>query len=292
VVERLISSSLGIVAVATTGVVLAGCSSGSAVKSAVDPVAQAAEVSELAPGYKASISEEVRLEGMSEVVTATGSGVFDQRDRRGALTFHGRARGRSFGTDAQYADLTMYLRTPHPSPATSGKPWIKVDLRGVGSALGINFAALSGQGSPSDPRQLLSYLKGTSGQVNRIGIEQVQGEPTTHYRGTIDFDRYADRVPAAQRAAALQSVTAIERLTGSHTQLVDVWVDREDRVRREELTYRQCLPNVPGKTQIHLAIELFAFGVQPVPSLPPSDEVADLTAKVAEELKHVKFGCS
>jgi hypothetical protein len=157
--------------------------------------------------------------------------------------------------------------------------------------MGIKLSALSSPGASSSPSQLLSYLRATSGQVTRIGAEQIRGVPTTHYRATVDYQRYVARAAPAQRATARASVAALERLTGSHTQLVDVWVDRQDRVRREELTFRECLPNAPGKTQIHLAIEFFDFGTQVMPALPPSSEVADVTGEIVQKLGHVKLGC-
>jgi hypothetical protein len=286
-------------AVAATGLVIAlsGCSGSSAVSSVVDPVAQAAQVSELAPGFKASLSEEIIAPGSSEAVTASGTGTFDQRDHRGIFSVQGKAGEHSFNAETQYSDLALYMRLPSSSSSqassiTHGKPWIKLDLRGVSAALGINFSALTDSSASSNPGQLLSYLKAASGQVTRIGAEQVQGVPTTHYRATIEYDRYAGRVAPAQRAAASQSVAALERLTGTHSQLVDVWVDGQHRVRREELTFHECLPGVPGTSQIHLQIEFSDFGVQAMPAVPPSSEVADITSYVAEKLKHVKLGCS
>jgi hypothetical protein len=295
--RRLPVSALLACAVAVTGlaIALSGCSGSSAVSSAVDPVAQAAQVSELAPGFKASLSEQITPPGSSEIVTASGTGIFDQRDRRGVFSIQGKAGEHSFNAETQYSNLALYMRLPSTSQASSithGKTWIKVDLRGVGTALGISFSALSSPGASSDPSQLLSYLKATSGQVTRIGAEQVQGAPTTHYRATIDYDRYASRVAPAQHAAASQSIAALERLTGTHSQLVDVWIDGQHRVRREELTFHECLPGVPGTSQIHLEVDFFDFGVQAMPAVPPSSEVADVTSHVAEKLKHVKLGCS
>jgi hypothetical protein len=284
-------------AVAATGLVIAlsGCSGSSAVSSVVDPVAQAAQVSELAPGFKASLSEEITPPGSSEAVTASGTGTFDQRDHRGIFSVQGKAGEHSFNAETQYSNLALYMRLPSSSQTssiTNGKPWIKFDLRGVSAALGINFSALTDSSASSNPGQLLSYLKAASGQVTRIGAEQVQGAPTTHYRATIDYDRYASRVAPAQRANASQSVAALERLTGTHSQLVDVWVDRQHRVRREEFDFHECLPGTSGSSQIHLKIEFSDFGVQAMPAVPSSSEVADITSYVAEKLKHVKLGCS
>jgi hypothetical protein len=297
--RRLPASVLLACVVAVAGVVIAlsGCGGSSAVSSVVDPVAQAAQVSELAPGFKASLSEEITAPGSSQAVTGSGTGVFDQRDHRGALSLQINAEGHSSTAETQYSDLALYMRLPSSSSSqassiTHGKPWIKFDLRGVGTALGISFSALSSPGASSDPSHLLSYLKATSGQVTHIGAERVQGVPTTHYRATIDYDQYASRVAPAQRAAASQSIAALERLTGLHSQLVDVWVDGQRRVRREELTFDECLPGVPGTSQIHLKIDFFDFGVQAMPAVPPSSEVADVTSHVTEKLKHVKLGCS
>ena len=290
------ASALLACAVAVTGfvVALSGCGGSSAVSSAMDPVAQAAQVSELAPGFKASLSEEITPPDSSEPVTASGAGIFNQRGHRGALSLQVHVKGHSYTAEAQDSALALYMRIPFSSPSsiTHGKPWIKFDLGRVGAALGINFSALASPGASSDPSQFLSYLKAVSGGVTRVGAEELQGVPITHYRATIDYDQYASRLPPAQRAAASQGIAALERMTGAHSQLVDVWVDADHRVRREELTYHECVAGVPGTSQIHLKLEFFDFGVQAAPALPPSSEVADVTSYVAEKLKHVKLGCS
>jgi hypothetical protein len=127
--------------------------------------------------------------------------------------------------------------------------------------------------------------------VTRVGTERVHGVQTTHYRATVDYERYASKVQSAKRAAARASVAAIERLTGSDSQVVDVWVDAQHRVRREELTVHECLPGVSGTTQTHLKMEFFDFAVQAIPSPPPSSEVANLTSYIAGKVKHIKLGC-
>jgi hypothetical protein len=291
------ASALLACAVAATGlaIALSGCAGSSTVSSVVDPVAQAAQISELAPGFKASVSEEITPSDSSEVVTASGTGIFDQRNRRSIFSIQGKTGEHSFNAETQYSKLALYMRLPSSSKTSSithGKPWIKLDLRGVSAALGVNFSTLTDSSASSNPSQLLSYLKAASGQVTRIGAEQVRGVPTTHYRATIDYDRYASRVTPAQRASASQSVAALERLTGTHSQLVDVWVDGQHRVRREEINFHECLAGTSGSNQIHLKIEFFAFGVQAMPAVPPSGEVANVTSYVEEKLKHITLGCS
>jgi DNA-binding transcriptional regulator YdaS (Cro superfamily) len=185
----------------------------------------------------------------------------------------------------------MRLPSGQASPLAHGKAWIEFDLAGVSKALGISPSALFSSGASTDPSHLLSYLRATSGQVTRVGTEPVQGVPTTHYRATIDYDDYASKVAPARRAAARLSIAALERLTGSRSQLVDVWVDKQHRVRREELAYRECLPGTSGASAIHLTLEFDDFGVQAIPAMPASAEVANVTSAVEEKLEHVKLGC-
>jgi len=66
----------------------------------------------------------------------SGTGVFDQRDHRGTMSFHIGAEGHSSTAEAHYSGLAIYMRQPSYSQASSlthGKPWIKLDLRGVGN---------------------------------------------------------------------------------------------------------------------------------------------------------------
>jgi hypothetical protein len=240
------------------------------------------------------VFEELTPPGASEAVIASGTGVFDQRDHRDSVSMQINAEGHFSTAEAQFSRLGLYMRLPSSSRSSSvthGKPWIRFDLQAAGAALGIDYSSLTSPGASSNPSQMLSYLKAASGHVTRIGSEQVQGLSMTHYRAAIDYGRYAALAPAAKRAAAEQSVGALERLMGTSTQVADVWVDGQHRIRREDLTFHECLPGVAGTTQIHLKLEFLDFGIQVIPQLPPSSEVADVTSYVAEKLKHVKLGC-
>jgi hypothetical protein len=270
-----------------------GCGASASVKSAVDPVAQAAEVSERAPGFRATFSSELRRPGSPGVVSSQAAGVFDQRDHVGDLTVRVKTKKRTVTTETKYAKTEIYFRVPSGrSPAIAkGKRWVGFNVQRLGAALGISYSALTGEGTSTDPRQFLSYLRAMSPNVQRIGIEQVQGVPTTHYRGTLDFDQYPNHVAPAQRQAAKQSVAALERLTGLHTELIDAWVDQQHRVRREESSYTQCLPGTEGVVGVHVAVEFFDFGPQRIPSLPAEDEVADVTSYVAKGLAQLKPSC-
>lgn len=277
-----------------TGLALSGCAASSAVSQVVDPVAHAAEVSELAPGFKVSVSDESSVVGSSRHFTSLGTGVFDSRRRRGFMDFQFSGEGHA-RVEVQYSGLDVYERLPPSTKmrATHGKPWIKFDIGRVDAAVGISVSALSGSGAASsDSSQMLSYLRAAGAWATRLGSELVRGVPTTHYRATIDYERYADRIaPLAQRAAARASVAALKRLMGSHTQVIDVWIDRTHHVRREELTYSECVPGGQGTVRNHVKMEYFDFAVQAMPALPSSGKVADVTNDFIKGLKRVKLGC-
>jgi hypothetical protein len=285
--------AIGILVGAAAALLLSGCAGTSAVSSAIDPVAEAARASELSPGFKAAISEEVTPPGSSESITTSGSGVFDQPEKRGFLSIHVKAEGQTSTIDAQYSDLAIYMQLPagHSSSIAHGKPWIMYDLRGVGEAMGVSYSALTSSESSTNPSQFLSYLKATSGVVTRVGTEEVRGVLTTHYRATIDYARFARVAPPSQRAAAQASASALERLTGSSTQPVEVWIAGQHRVRREDLTYHVCLPGVSGSSAIHVQLEFYDYGIQAIPPLPTKGEIANVTNDVVERLKHTKLGC-
>ncbi len=126
----------------------------------------------------------------------------------------------------------IYVNMPLlASKLPAGKTWMKLDLAKLASKAGIDASQL-GSLNQADPTQFLSYLRASSGAVTTVGSEQIGGEPTTHYRATLQLDRVLDRLPDSQRAAAR---SMLERL-GTGSIPVDVWVDQQGRLRRMQLS--------------------------------------------------------
>ena len=177
--------------------------------------------------------------------------------------------------DAVFDNATVYEKFPLPLPA--GKSWVKVDLATAGRSVGIPAGGI-GQAQAGDPSQTLDYLRGVTGHVTRVGTEDVRGTQTTHYRAVVDLDKAAEQSPTAR-----EQIKSAIKLSGSSTQPLDVWIDAQGRVRRMkyavDLSKSKGAASNPGVSGVAtFTLDLFDFGVPVQATVPPADQVADLSA--------------
>ena len=266
--------------------------SGCGASNTIDPVAQAATMSNQSPGMRMLFSVRLSAAALSAPITATGGGKFDTADRRGsfnlAMDFGSfpqvvQALGSStLGIQEILDDTTVYLKVPPRlagAMGLGGKPWGKVDLASVASAAGIpGLSTLASNPTSSDPSQLLRYLRATSRGVTTIGSASVDGFQTTHYRAQIQLDRVPDVFPPASRSQARQTISALERLTHVHALPVDVWIDGQHLVRRMQLSLNENIAGQPLSTTMR--IDIPEYGAQAPPQPPPASQVTNLTGRV------------
>ncbi len=132
----------------------------------------------------------------------------------------------------------------------------------------------------------MDYLRGIGSDVTEVGTEQVRGDETTHYKGTVDLEEAAAAAPAESRKALEKALAQ----TGSSTVPVEVWVDEQGRTRRVLTTI--ALPDgLPGAAapapsasagagSVAATIEFYDFGVAADIAAPPAGEVTDLTSQL------------
>ena len=251
---------------------LAGCGSDDL---SAEGVAKAAQATASKGGAKVSLRQTFTAPG-SGAISMSGAGVVDTQTRKGHLTL---TTSGGSGLPASARDATqqliidglrIYVRSPLlASLLPSGVKWLKIDAAKVGRAAGIDLAVLAQ--SAQDPSQSMQVLEAVSGDVKKVGDEQVRGVDTTHYRATVDLRKYPSVVPEASRAAAEVSVEKTIQLTGTRRIPVDVWIDGDDLVRRfEQKLAAQGMP-------ITQRIELYDFGTKVDVEPPPAREVKDLS---------------
>lgn len=276
-----------VLAVAAAAVATSGCGS-SSVSNAIDPVAQAATVSNSAPGFRLNLTMQITSAALPQAITGQGAGAFSPAARRGQLSFTmqlpkgiGAAFGSSgFGFQEVVDGQTVYLKLPATlaSRLPASKPWLKVDLAQVSKAAGLSgIGSLLNNPASGNPAALLQYLRATSGGVTKVGTAQIQGLSTTQYRSSIELDRYPNLLAPAKRAAARQAIQQLEAMTKLKSIPMNVWIDRQHLVRQLSMAFSEQLPT-GAALQVAMTMQLSHYGPQPAPTLPPADQVGDLGA--------------
>lgn len=261
-------------AVALTGVLLAGCS-GSAADAPADP-RSSAELEELirtaaaetADSGTSRISLTTRTTTGGTEVLFVGEGTYDHAADEGRLVFRvpteegepvdgGTIEERLVGDD-------LYLSLPEPA--------------GVFYRLAVADVASTSLGGSAEPTAWLQALQGLS-DVEVVGPGEVRGVATTRYRGELDV---AEAVAGATGTAA-QVLEATLRATDAERVPFEAHLDGEGRLVR--LEHRIDVPAGPttGGREVTSrgTLELYDFGTDVDVAVPPPASVRDGEALLA-----------
>ena len=268
-------TALGLaLALACSAVVLAGCG----VSKTLDPVAAAATKTENAGGVKVVMTVGVTAGGKTFTVDANGAFDKDEGQLTLALGGQGTAELRFL---QEGGDPVVYLNMPMlSSQLPGGKSWIRLDVAKAGQALGVNVDQLLSQAG-QNPADALDLLR-ASGSVDEVGTETVNGEPTTHYKATIDLEKAVSKL--GDRAQQL-----VQHLIdqGAPSSLpVDVWIGDDGLVRK--LTMDESVSASGSSAEVDLSLVFSDYGTDVNVSAPPAGDTLDLTqlATAAAALQH------
>ncbi|MGW5865905.1 hypothetical protein ACWFRJ_27410 [Streptomyces sp. NPDC055239] len=112
------------------------------------------------------------------------------------------------------------------SRAGGGKHWLEYDYDALAAMSGDAGDAFKDQMQNATPNQSVKVLL-ASGDVKRVGEENVRGTRTTHYSGTVDvedFSRKNSDLDAEQMAELKKQFKQV----GMSTQTIDIWVNDDD----------------------------------------------------------------
>lgn len=114
-------------------------------------------------------------------------------------------------------------------------------------------------------------------------MKDVRGVKTTHYKATVDLTKYPATVPAKDRADTRSTIDNLVKRLGDRRSPVEFWIGKDNLVRR----YTQTLKlKIAGATSsIKQRIEFYDYGTNVDVTLPPADEVQDLTGTAAAGLR-------
>ena len=260
--RRWIAAGLAVVVVAVAVFVLVqGGGSGGG---PLNAIAKAAEVTQREPGGHAVFEATVTSSTTPEGVIETGSMIFDDTGKtEGTQTVRVGSTGNEVELTSIGDGTTSYVSSDALDDSLpEGKKWMELDLSSV---------RMKGQGSPpteASPREGLKILERVEA-AKKIGTEEVDGVPTTHYTGTF---------PPAEEVLGVKIESSAPR--------VDVWIDGQDRVRRMKIAVTTSV-NQEGPTDTEMTFDYLDFGRVPEIEVPPANEVFNVTGKVESELQFI-----
>jgi hypothetical protein len=239
---------------------------------ASDPVAEAAAKTQAEGSVKVAMTMSMNVVGPKPfTMNGEGTGVFNNDNGSGRMTFTMRGEGVEAEFDFVYVMPAIYMRSPlFESELPDGKSWMKIDLARAGEELGLDMEALMNY----RPTDAVASLEATAGEVEEVGTEAVRGIETTQYRATIDLEKAASEGPEELR----ESMARVAELTGISTIPVRVWVDEDGLIRRLAQTWNQELPDGAGRMHTEMTMDLYDFGPRIQVDAPPPGEVFDATA--------------
>ena len=254
---------------------VAGCGGGGGAAS-FDPAASAASTTN---AKSAKVAFDTSIAGQGRTLHMTGSGTVDFQNQAASMTFDVGDLLRGSGLPASAGErwtivtegLVLYMHAPSlAQQVPGGKQWLKLDVEAVAKSQKVDLGQFR-QLTQNDPTQMLTYLRATSGKIEKVGTESVRGVETTHYRAQVDLDKVADQAPAKLRKTFRTSIQSLERGLGTHTLPVDVWVDGDNLVRRlqEHLS-------VAGSGKVDFSVDFYDFGTPVSITPPPASETLDL----------------
>ncbi|MGA7269791.1 MAG: hypothetical protein WB239_01845 [Acidimicrobiia bacterium] len=128
--------------------------------------------------------------------------------------------------------------------------------------------------TPSDPTSFLESLSKAGGEVEDLGVEDVHGFSTHHYRVTVDQD-WRNQL-SAEELSALESQGPLP--TGSFP--LDVWVDGDGLVHRMSIEMDgNSVATSPDEQfdSLTMTFDFYDFGKEVTIEPPPADQVTDVT---------------
>lgn len=263
--RRWIGAGLAVVVIVIVAFVVAqGGDSGGG---PLNAIAKAAEVTQREPGGRALFQSIVTSATTPEGFTETGSLIFDDRDRsRGAFTVRGHTNGREVKGLAIGDGTKSYVSSDQLESLSEGKKWVELDFSSAVKGLGTSASPDAG------PKEGLKILERVQG-AEEIGKEDIDGVPTTHYRGTL---------PTSEEVFGVKL-----HVSALHT---DVWIDAQDRVRRMQIVVSGTVGESELSTTTDMTINFVEFGRVPKIGLPDPGEVFNATSEFESNLQSAAEG--
>ncbi|MEU7055131.1 hypothetical protein [Streptomyces sp. NPDC046197] len=150
-------------------------------------------------------------------ITYTGGTLAEVMRKAGSTSMQAR-----YLPDAYYAKMTDTF-----AQQAGGKHWLRYGYDEMARLGGGSGAYLQDQLQNNTPNQTVKLLL-ASGDVKKVGEEQLSGEHTTHYAGTVNVADFADRSNKDLSAGQLAQLKKQLSRAGVTTETVDIWINDQN----------------------------------------------------------------
>lgn len=206
--------------------------------------------------------------------STTGTAQLDYANNASSVTVHSPGGGPS-----RTVTVGRILYQPVPKQQRNQipghKPWIKVDRQQLATAQYGPKAGKVTDAPPSDPAQLLIYLR---------GVTWAKSAKPGHYTAKVDLKKAVQGRDPETRAQAMQ----FAQQTGKQTLPMQVILDQHNRVRSLEITFNAASSGAQAQAppQRVTLTELFNSYGKPVDAqAPAASQTADITKQVIQQQK-------
>jgi hypothetical protein len=277
---------------------LVGCGADEAakeVRDTVDPVAEAADKMAASGGARLDGDITVRGGGLEVPMRLDGVVSFEDREALFEMDYAEErlpdATAKQLEAARREADFPIrvinrekesFISTPSVlrRGQEDGVRWLKFEYEEVDEEGGLDFSGMS-QMSEINPNAMLQFLR-TVADARETGRGRIDGVATTRYTATVDIRDYPDTVEPERREAAQRTVEFLTKAWGSPTHRVNVWIDGDGLIRREEMTY--SFTDAGDKMRTRMVLDYLDAGKPQEIELPDDDEVVDISDDLAEQL--------
>ncbi|AJE84938.1 putative lipoprotein [Streptomyces albus] len=190
-------------------------------------------------------------------ITYTGGQMAQQMEQAGSSSI-----------DARYLPDEYYAKMGEPfARQAGGKHWIRYSYEDLEDLAGSSGAYMKDQLQNSTPNQSVKLLL-ASGDVRRVGEEEVRGEDTTHYRGKVEVAELAERGSNLDKDQ-LADLKKQLQASGITTETIDIWVDDKN------LMVKKTEAGDTAKGRLTTTAFYSDYGIHVTAEAPPADDTVD-----------------
>ena len=204
------------------------------------------------------------VDARGQQLSMEGSGIVASDGKTGKLTMKIGSVGaieEIITPDGVYIDMGSLLGTKLPD----GKRWLFMSSDEIAGQSGTAAQSLQGDTGQTST-QALEYLQATTGNVERVGEDTVNGAPATHYVTHVDYGKWSEE--------HMPDATTAEKAKVAKLGVVpmDVWINGDDRVVK--LSFDVDAASFGGDgARMKMTMEITGFGEPLDVQAPPADEV-------------------